>query len=110
MRLTLQKLTILFTLTFCITLVAQAQSLPEEGSLGIRANINGQSTIELPYMMNANLSIAPYLGFSTTENTSTTFMVGVRPRYYMGVTSSVATYFTGMLGFSNTSIDGTSSS
>ncbi|MEX0720690.1 MAG: outer membrane beta-barrel protein [Balneolaceae bacterium] len=106
----IQKITVLFILTFGITLTSHAQTLPEMGSLGIRANIGGQTTIEMPYMMNRNLSLAPYLGFSTVENFDTNFSFGVKPRYYTGISNAVAPYFTGTLGMTNRSIDGVDTS
>ena len=108
---TRSKICIVFIgLIFGLTINAQAQSLPAEGELGLRANILGQTSIELPYMLNETLSLAPYIGLNTTENQSTNIAVGVRPRYYMGMTSSLATYFAGTLGFSNTSFSNTNNS
>lgn len=93
-----------------ITALLQAQSIPNQGELGLRANINGQSTIEIPYMLNESLSIAPYLGISATENQFTDINIGIRPRYYMGLENSFSPYFTGILGFSNRSFSNANSS
>jgi hypothetical protein len=81
----------------------QAQNLPESGSIGLRANFTGQASIELPYMLNDNLSLAPYLAINSTQDQSTNFSLGVRPRYYVSQDRALATYVTGTLGFSNTS-------
>jgi hypothetical protein len=85
------------------TVPLQAQNIPETGSIGLRANFTGQTTIEVPYMLNEELSLAPYLGINSTQDQSTNFSLGLRPRYYMSQDRSLATYFTGTLGFSNTS-------
>jgi hypothetical protein len=85
------------------SIAANAQTMPEEGSIGLRANIGGQSAIELPYMLNESLSLAPYIGFQTTENANTSFNVGVSPRYYLGSSEALATYVTGNLGINNVS-------
>ncbi len=106
----LQQIALLAALILAYSIQAQAQSLPNKGQLGIRANVTGQSSIEVPYMLNEDFSLAPYLGFNSVEDQSTTLMIGVRPRYYTGLASAVATYFTGTLGFSNTSISNTNSS
>ncbi len=90
---------------------AHAQNIPETGSFGLRASFTGQTAIEIPYMFNDNLSLAPTIGFNSTEDQQTYITVGVRPRYYMGpLTNNVAAYFTGILGFSNTSFDNSDSS
>lgn len=86
-----------------LTLTIQAQNLPETGSLGLRANLTGQGTIELPYMLNDELSLAPFIGLNSTEDQTTNFTIGVRPRYYVSTGNSIATYATGTFGISNTS-------
>ncbi|MEX0843727.1 MAG: outer membrane beta-barrel protein [Balneolaceae bacterium] len=98
------------TLLIGFAINAQAQLLPETGSLGIRANLAGQPSIEVPYMFNETLSIAPYLGFTifsdsddNTNDGSKTFSVGVMPRYYMSEMDMIAIYATGNLGISSSS-------
>ena len=88
----------------------QAQSIPETGDIGIRANLTGQNSIEVPYMFNESLSLAPYLGFSTTEDQTTNIAIGIRPRYYTTSNEALSTYFTGTLGFTNTSFSNTDNS
>ncbi len=95
--------TILFGVIMGFSFTAQAQSIPETGSFGIRANLTGQNSIEMPYMLNESLSLAPYVGFSTTQNQSTNIGIGIRPRYYTSTSNALSTYFTGTLGFTNTS-------
>lgn len=102
----IQKFTVLLIFALGTTLTTNAQTLPDMGNLGIRANIGGQATIEMPYMMNRNLSLAPYLGFTSVENNRTEFEFGVRPRYYTGISDAVAAYFTGTLGLTNVSLEG----
>lgn len=98
------KLSFLIAVLISFTNVSlQAQSIPEEGSLGLRANFTGQPAIEVPYMLNDKLSLAPFLGLNSTQDQSTDFSLGVRPRYYVSQDRSLATYVTGTLGFSNTS-------
>ncbi|MFP8488236.1 outer membrane beta-barrel protein [Gracilimonas sp. Q87] len=98
------KLSFLIAVLISFTTVSlQAQSIPEEGSLGLRANFTGQTAIEVPYMLNDKLSLAPFLGLNSTQDQSTNFSLGVRPRYYFSQDRSLATYVTGALGFSNTS-------
>lgn len=80
-----------------------AQNVPESGSLGLRANFTGQASIEVPYMLNDELSLAPYLAINSTQDQSTNFSLGVRPRFYVNQNRALATYVTGTLGFSNTS-------
>ena len=101
---------ILFATIFGLSFTAQAQTTPATGTFGIRANITGQSSIELPYMLNESLSLAPYIGFSTTEDQSTSIGIGIRPRYYTTSANALSTYFTGTLGFNNTSINNTNGS
>lgn len=107
----IQKLSIsLLALTVIFGINAHAQSTPETGSWGLRANVTGQASIEVPYMLNESFSLAPFVGVNATEDQSTNFTVGIRPRYYMGMSSAVATYFTGTLGFSNTSFSNSNTS
>lgn len=100
---------LLIITTFC-SLTLHAQSIPETGNIGIRANITGQSSIEVPYMLNESLSIAPFIGLNTIQDQTTNFVLGVRPRYYINSESSFATYATGTLGISNTSINNANTS
>lgn len=93
-------LAIILSLT---TLSLNAQNVPESGTLGLRANFTGQTSIEIPYMLNDDLSLAPYLSINSTQDQSTNFTLGIRPRYYVSQDRSLATYVTGTLGFSNTS-------
>ncbi len=93
-----------------LTTLIQAQSLPEQGQLGLRANVNGQSTIEIPYMLNETLSIAPYIGISATQDNFTDINIGIRPRFYLGLRNSFSSYITGVLGFSNRSFSNVNSS
>lgn len=96
------------TLILGLALNVQAQSIPDAGSLGLRANIaTAQSFIEVPYMLNESLSIAPYLGFTligdsddNTPNGSKAFNFGVMPRYYLGQSNAISTYATGNVGLS----------
>lgn len=104
------KTTGLLIITTLCTLNLHAQSIPEMGNVGIRANITGQTSIEVPYMLNETLSIAPYIGLNATKDQTTNFILGVRPRYYTNSENSFATYATGMLGISNTSINNTNTS
>lgn len=98
------------TLFSMLTLTIQAQNLPETGSLGIRANLTGQGTIELPYMLNDELSLAPFIGLNSTEDQTTNFTIGVSPRYYVSTGNSIATYATGVFGISNTSFSNANNS
>lgn len=105
--------TLLMALTGTVLMFStclKAQSLPDEGSLGLRANINGQSTIEVPYMLNESLSIAPYIGISAVQDSFTNINIGIRPRYYLGLSNSFSPYITGIIGFSNSSLSNTNSS
>ncbi|MDZ7806804.1 MAG: outer membrane beta-barrel protein [Gracilimonas sp.] len=101
---TITNLSFVFAVILSVTAIQlQAQDIPESGSIGLRANFTGQPTIEVPYMLNEELSLAPYIGINSTQDQSTNFSIGVRPRYYMSQDRSLATYITGALGFSNTS-------
>lgn len=82
-----------------------AQNVPESGTIGLRANFVGQTAIEVPYMLNDKLSLAPYFGLNSVQDQSTNFTLGVRPRYYMSEDRALATYVTGAIGLSNTSFD-----
>lgn len=99
------KFTFIVLALASINTTAFAQGTPEEGSLGIRSTIGGQTAIELPYQLNEKLSIAPALSLVGIENTSTTFGLGILPRYYINTENSLSTYFMGNLGFNNTSFD-----
>lgn len=92
-----------------ITFQAQAQT-PEPGTFGIRASLDGQTTIEVPYQFNEDFSLAPFFGLNSTEDQSTSVNFGVRPRYYMSSQNAFATYATGILGFSNNSFSNNNSS
>ena len=98
-----KHLSIILTLLLTFSITSNAQTMPEEGTIGIRANIGGQMSVELPYMLNETLSIAPYLGFQSTENATTTLNIGVSPRYYLGSSEALASYITGNLGVRNIS-------
>ncbi|MEQ8525453.1 outer membrane beta-barrel protein [Gracilimonas sp.] len=102
--------TILFGIILGFSVTASAQTIPETGSLGIRANITGQNSVEIPYMLNESLSLAPYLRFTTTEDQSTSIGIGIRPRYYTGSSNALSTYFAGTLGFNNTSFSNNNNS
>ncbi len=98
------------TLLLAISMNSFAQLLPSEGTLGIRSNLAGQRSVEVPYMLNETLSIAPYLGFtivgdsdSNVEDGFKDFSVGVMPRYYMSQENPIALYAVGNLGISITS-------
>jgi hypothetical protein len=100
----ISRLLLLFAFT-ALTTAVYAQTTPEEGSLGIRSTIGGQTSIEVPYQLNDKLSIAPAVTFAGVENTSTTFGLGILPRYYTSSENSLSTYVMGNLGFNNTSFD-----
>lgn len=104
------KKTGLLVLVTLFTLTVHAQSIPEMGNVGIRANITGQTSIEVPYMLNESLSIAPYIGLNATKDQTTNFILGVRPRYYTNSENSLATYVTGTLGITNTSVNNANTS
>lgn len=104
------KKTGLLVLITLFTLNLHAQSIPEMGNVGIRANITGQTSIEVPYMLNETLSIAPYIGLNATKDQTTNFILGVRPRYYTNSENSFATYVTGTLGLTNTSVNNANTS
>lgn len=104
------KKTGLLVLAALFTLTLHAQSIPEMGNVGIRANITGQTSIEVPYMLNETLSIAPYIGLNAIKDQTTTFSLGVRPRYYTNSENSFATYATGTLGITNTSVNNVNTS
>jgi hypothetical protein len=106
----MKPITLFATFMLAFSIHTQAQSLPDQGQLGIRANVTGQATIEIPYMLNEDFSLAPYLGLNAVQDQSTSLNIGIRPRYYLGLTNTVATYFTGTLGFANTSFSNTNSS
>ena len=61
-------------------------------------------------MLNESLSIAPFIGLNAIQDQTTNFVLGVRPRYYINSESSFATYATGTLGISNTSINNANTS
>jgi len=96
-----------FTIAALVTLTTAtfAQTIPAEGSLGIRSAIGAQTAIEVPYQINESLSLAPALTFVGIEDTQTTFGLGIRPRYYTAASENISTYATGNLGFQNTSFD-----
>jgi hypothetical protein len=98
------------TIFSLLSVSIQAQSTPKSGSIGLRANITGQTAIEVPYMLNEEFSIAPFLGINATEDQSTNFSIGVRPRYYVTSSTNFGTYATGVVGITNTSISNTNSS
>ncbi|MEX2477367.1 MAG: outer membrane beta-barrel protein [Gracilimonas sp.] len=105
----IKKLGLLSVLVL-FTCSIQAQSIPETGDVGIRANFTGQASIEVPYMLNESLSLAPYLSLNSTEDQNTNFTLGVRPRYYLSSSNAFATYAAGTLGISNTSFSNTNTS
>lgn len=82
---------------FSLPLTVQAQTVPETGTLGLRTSFSNQVTIEVPYMFNETLSIAPVVGFRSVEDASTNFIVGVRPRYYMQTAGSLLPFVSGNL-------------
>jgi hypothetical protein len=104
------KKTALLIIITLYSLTLHAQSIPETGNVGIRANITGQTSIEVPYMLNESLSIAPFIGLNATKDQTTNFSLGVRPRYYITNENSFATYATGTLGISNTSLNNANTS
>lgn len=106
----LSKNICLFIIATLCTLSVNAQSVPNTGNLGIRANITGQTNIEMPYMLNESLSIAPFFGLNSTENQTTNFSLGVRPRYYLNTENAFATYAAGTLGLTNTSVNNANTS
>lgn len=89
-------LLLLLILTFT-SVEAVSQNLPETGSIGLRASFFGQSTIEVPYMLNETVSLAPALGFSTVEESSSRIQIGVRPRFYMQTIGTLLPYVSGNL-------------
>lgn len=99
------KLTFIILAFATLTTTTFAQGVPEEGSLGLRSTIGGQTAIEVPYQLNDQLSIAPAIILVGVENTSTTFGLGILPRFYTSTENSLSTYFMGNLGFNNTSFD-----
>lgn len=101
----ISKISSIILLFAAITTSTFAQGPPEEGSLGIRSTIGGQTAIELPYQLNEQLSIAPSISLVGVENTSTTIGFGILPRYYTSTNNALSTYFMGNLGFNNTSFD-----
>lgn len=109
----LHKITLLTaTLLLAFSFNSYAQLLPDVGTLGIRANLAGQRSIEVPYMLNETLSIAPYLGFtivgdsdSNVEDGYQDFAFGVMPRYYLSQDNPVALYAVGNLGLTITSFN-----
>lgn len=104
------RIAVLTIIAIALSIHTQAQSLPDPGQLGVRANFTGQTSIEVPYMLNEDLSLAPYLGINAVKDQTTTVMFGVRPRYYTGLSNSVGTFFTGTLGITNTSFNNTPNS
>ena len=98
------------TLIIGLSFTAQAQTTPEAGSFGIRANVGGQNAIEIPYMLNESFSIAPYLGLNAIQDATTNFSFGVSPRFYIDGNEDISTYINGNLGFQNTSFSNTNSS
>ncbi|MBD3615828.1 MAG: outer membrane beta-barrel protein [Gracilimonas sp.] len=93
-----------------LTIAVQAQSIPDEGTVGLRANFTGQTSIEVPYMLNQSFSLAPYIGINSTQDQTTNIAIGIRPRFYTGMTNAISPYFTGTLGFSNTSFSNVNNS
>lgn len=94
----IKKYPILILLVLTITSVdAVSQNLPEAGSIGLRASFFGQSSIEVPYMLNESVSLAPALGFSSVENSTTNIQIGVRPRFYMQTIGTLLPYVSGNL-------------
>ncbi|HBX67170.1 MAG TPA: hypothetical protein DEG32_13800, partial [Balneolaceae bacterium] len=57
-----------------------------------------------------SFSLAPYIGFQSTENSTTSLNIGVSPRYYFGISEALATYVTGTLGITNVSSNNTNNS
>lgn len=100
----LSRIILLFAFS-ALTTATFAQTTPEVGSLGIRSTIGGQTAIEVPYQLNEQLSIAPAITFVGIADNSTTFGLGILPRYYTSTENSLSTYFMGNLGFNNTSFD-----
>lgn len=91
------KLSLLAVMALGISISAQAQNLPEQGSFGLRASLVGQTAIEAPYMLNESLSLAPYLGFASIQDVSTNFTIGVQPRFYTQTSGALVPYITGSL-------------
>lgn len=98
-----KQFSVLATILLISSITVQAQNLPESGDIGLRASFTGQASIEVPYMLNDTFSLAPYLALNSTQDQSTNFGLGIRPRYYTSQNQALATYLTGTLGFSNTS-------
>lgn len=100
------KLTFIILALVTLTTTTFAQTTPETGSFGIRSTIGNQTSIEIPYQLNESLSIAPAITLVGIENNSTTFGLGILPRYYTSSENALSTYVMGNLGFNNTSFDG----
>lgn len=99
------KLTFTIAALVTLTTVTFAQTIPTEGSLGIRSTIGAQTAIEVPYQINESLSLAPALTISTADGGTNTIGLAIIPRYYTSTIESLSTYVTGNLGFSNQSFD-----
>lgn len=99
----LKKQSLLIFMIFGMSWALHAQSLPDQGQIGIRADLTGQPSVEIPYMLNDNLSLAPYFSLNSLQDQFTDFGIGIRPRYYMGIRSALGSYVTGILGLSNES-------
>lgn len=71
----------------------QAQTIPSEGTWGLRASIQGESAvIMLPYRLNENTTVSPLLGFAWVEDDSTTIQIGAHTQRYLSTASRFANY------------------
>lgn len=83
---------LLFLFTFSMIDV-QAQNRPDEGSVGLTASIQGQSTnILVPIWVSEDMVIAPTFGMFHQENNRTTLNIGVSPRFYRDLGNNFASY------------------
>lgn len=84
-------------LVFTITKSAEAQNVPGEGTLGVRASIQASQTdLLFPYRISNDVAIAPLIGFQSVENGLTTLRVGIKPQFFRTIGNDFATYLGGL--------------
>lgn len=83
---------VLFGLIFTAT--AFSQNRPEEGSIGLSVEFQGdQTSLMLPIWTTEDIVIAPVIGIVHESDSFTTLNLGIKPRFYRDLGTDFASYF-----------------
>jgi len=102
------KLVLMLTLAVILhAICVQAQTIPAEGTWGLRASIQSDnSVIMLPYRLSENTTISPALGLVWVEDESTTILIGAHIQRFLNPGSRFASYIGFKAGALHFSPDG----